>query len=576
MIAEDRRGPHGLHTVGADIMAGVDIRPQAQEAILTPELETQVDLLVQRYEGFNDLLPDHAKRRREDFLFARDFFKRVLTQRNRRSSEVETDRYRDVVKLASSQILVDTYFVFCMDGRVLPPLVFGASYGIAGSIRVPGGILQEFHRGADGKKFLKSDSTYANLLDAAFSKSDNIAQVFDSHIGCAARNTEEEEAGLHPQDAGLFSDVLYKKEMAEATQRFAQDTYKGQKGVLPIQTSFDPHNGFLYMGLETDEALVSAREKAAKHGQEPEYTVHVLRELVRSGIIISTKQLATDLRPIFKRYGNFDMNWKRQYVQTAEFFWTSINEMKDEVKPIIEARLKEIYPHLNNNSEQSAIELNERAMLLLANAFSGYMLNKGPRKDVNLDSEAEHDGGNYGYGDHMEEFIKIYEGGMPPYETSAFVLFSLDEENLPANTKLATSLVRKNRREGRVVDPFGHFKDRESFEKASVPVVVHEIVRETVSERAWDHLSKIDWSDLPLEWEAFSSGQFMDYLAGKGIRNYEVIKNIDNLRKRMAVLYDSRNPLAHRFVRGELLVLPTIIGRNRRNYFVVPFVKLGY
>jgi hypothetical protein len=44
----------------------------------------------------------------------------------------------------------------------------------------------------------------------------------------------------------------------------------------------------------------------------------------------------------------------------------------------------------------------------------------------------------------------------------------------------------------------------------------------------------------------------------------------------MAALYDPNIPLASRLIDQFKVALPTIIGKNRKNYFVVPFVKLGY
>lgn len=551
--------------------AGDNMR-QPQEH-LTPELQSQVDQLVARYEAFNSLLPDHARRDERDFEFARRFFPMVLEERNSRAAEVETERYRDTVKLAKEQLATDTYFVFCMDGRILPPLVFGASFGISDGIRVPGANLQEFYRGEDGKKFLKEDSLFANLLHVALSKSDVITQVFDSHLACAARNAEEEKAGYHPKDAGLYVDVAYKKEMAEATRRFVAQNYGDTKAILPIQTSFDPNNGFLLMGLETDEAQSVAR-KAAKPNARPEYTPEVIGELLSAGKVISTKALNDELQEVFSKFDGFNLNWKEKFVDTAESFWQAVAAMSQDALPLIEAKLKSIYPNLEDANQLSTAELRERAVILLASAFSGHMLNKVDSEVSGLEDRSGVD--SYEYGDHREEFIKIYEGGHPPYKTSAFVLFSLDEQNLPAYTSLANDIVEENRRKGRVTDKTGLFATPEEFEKATIPVVVHEIVREPISEEVWTNLSRIDWTDLPAIWDEISGDQFKDYLSSKGIRNYEVIKNIDNLRKRMGVLYDSRNPLAHRFVRGELMALPTMVDKSRRNRFVVPFIKLGY
>jgi hypothetical protein len=547
----------------------------AAERFITPELEAQVDSFVDMAQGYNQRIPEYRRRDPENYSYLRDFYKKALSERNKRAEEVESSEYWDVEKLAESQFPIAPYLVLCMDGRVLPPLIFGMTYGIGGSIRVPGGILQEFDRGEDGKLFLRRNSVYSERLNQALGNADTIAQIFDSHIGCAARNAEEESRGAHLHgDAGLYRDVMFKKEMVDATQRYVSERNNGKR-VMSIQTSFNPHNGFLFMGLETEAAL-SAAESKRKDGHEPEFTGAILHELAEQGKIISTEHLADELRELFKAHGDFTMDWKNRFVETAGNFWRSVAAMKDDARPVIEAKLKTIYPELDSEEESSQQELEERTVLILANAFSGYMLNK-----LGLTTEHMHEEGSqehaYEYGDHHEEFIKIYEGGQPPYETSAFVIWSLDHKNLPANIELAAALVRKNRREGRVTDPFGYFKDPSTFEKAVVPLVVHEIVREPLEEAEWERLSKIDWSDLSeINWDNMSADEFSEYLLGKGITDYRIIKNINNLRERMAVIVDPDTPLGTHVVDQFKIALPTIIGKNRKNYFVVPFFKAGH
>lgn len=545
-----------------------------RESFITDELDLQLKSFVALAESYNDKLPEYRRRERENYLFLYDFYKKVFNERNKRSEKIETPQYWEIEKLAESQFPVPPYLVLCMDGRVLPPLVFGMTYGIGGSIRVPGGILHDFVRGENGELFLKNDSVYSESLDQAIDKSDVIAQVFDSHIGCAARNAEEESRGAHLDDAGVYRDVMFKKEMADATKKYVDSKDSHSKKVMTIQTSFDPHNGFLFMGLETDAALDFVRKNST--GDEPEFTGEIRHELVEQGKIISTEHLADELSDVFRKYGNFNMDWKGQFLDTAGNFWKSVAEMKAEVSSHIQEKLKTVYPELKQDNDLANKELEERTTLLLTSAFSGYMLNKLNSKPSHehAEGEVEH---AYEYGDHTENFIKVIEGGQPPYDTSAFVLFSLDHKNLVANIELAAQLIRKNRREGRVIDPFGYFKEAGKFEKAIVPVTVHELVRDQFPEDEWQRLSKINWDDLnETDWDTMSNDEFFTYLKTKEIFDHRMMENINNLRHRMMVVMDSDTPLGSHLVDQFKIALPVISGKNRRNYFIVPFFKAGH
>lgn len=542
-------------------------RPSLEE-LYPQELGSQVERFISNLETANSLKPEHARRDEKNYTFLRDFYKRLFTERNARTYEVESNEYQEVKDLANSLFPVPTYWNLCMDGRVLSVLTNGASSGIGSSFRVPGAMHREFVRGDDGNIFLRENSNFANLLEAGLEKSPegNVAEVFDSHIKCAAREAEENQTGKHPADHGLMADVLSKKEMALATEKFVKNKFGDNKKVITIQTSFNPSNGFMYMGLETEHALALARGfadgKADLQGKErdkvkPEYTDEVLQHLVNDLGVISTEILAKDSESIFENYSNFQMDWQHNYLESAQNLWSSIKKMHAEAMPKYRQAVKMIYPHADEN------ETNERALLLLTNAYSGYLHNREP----------------YPYDEHKEQFIKIYEGGQPPYDISAFVL-NPHLKDLPANIELAASLVRKNRQEQRVKDASGSFVDPEEFREAVVPIVMQEIVRDNLPEEEWKKLSKIDWYDekmpMPTNWDTMSDEDFFNFLNKKGEFSLSVARSINNQRKRMAMLYDPDLPTASRLIAQHKVVVPTISGQNRRNYFILPFTKLGF
>ncbi len=355
--------------------------------------------------------------------------------------------------------------------------------------------------------------------------------------------------------------------MLEALHTYVQNEFGGTKQVIGIQTSFDPHNGFLYMGLETDAALATAKAVAAESTKNDkkmhrwEYPAEILDQLVTDKKIISTKSLATtpELEELFRKHA-FSKNWATEYTEAATLFWKGIMAMKNAALPFIEEKLLHIYPRLRTQEKLVVKELQERVMLLLTNAFSGYIHNQQ----------------QYPYSVHREECIKISRGGYPPYEISAFVLLGSDEKNLCINIELAAALVRQNRKEGRVSDRSGFFTDPEEFAQAPIPLIIQAILEESLDPNTWENLSQIDWSDLPKDWNRLSEREFFNYLETKGELPLTVAVAINDLRRRMAILFDPDQVIAGRLVSHHKVAVPVVVGNNRRNYFIVPFIKHGF
>jgi hypothetical protein len=564
----------------------------ADELLYLPAFRAQVESFISGLEAYNDLKPEHARRDPKNYAFLRQFLGDVFRERNARTYELETSDYLQTVALAQSEFPTPMYWVDCMDGRVLEVIKHGVSFGIGNSIRVPGGILREFVRGRDAKLMLMEKSAYADQLQFAFQKADVITEVFDSHLSCAARKAEEQTSGKDPHDAGLYADVMHKKEMAAALNRHVAEIYKGKKKAIAIQTSFDPHSGFMYMGLETEHALAYAKGMAAGQAEiedndgdqsnrkvsKPEYTDEVLSNLKNLGAIIDTQSLSQipEIYRVFQEECNFHIDWKKDYVGSAIRFWSAVESIKGQVAPIIRDQVINIYPHLNE--PENATELDARVMLLLTNTLSGYLHNVHEMPEIEETVESEEQS-RYGYGVHREQIIKVYEGGQPPYDISAFVI-NPGVRDLATNIELAASLVRANRKSQRITDSTGIFEDPSEFAEAVVPVIVQEIVRGNVSEDEWEQLTNIDWYDednpLPEDWDRMSSSEFYTFLTNHGVNNLSLAKGINNLRLRMAQLYDPNVPTSSHLIEQYKIALPTISGRNRRNRCVLPFMKSGF
>ncbi len=535
--------------------------------MITKTLENQITTFIDRLESYNKKL--RHPRNPTNYEYLQDFFVRFIKDNNSRALEVANPAYQKIRDRANALFPVTTLWNLCIDGRVLSVLAHGASAGIGSSIRVPGGILREFVRGTDGKLHLKEDSDFAQFLSRAYISFDVdcVAEIFDSHVSCAARLAEEQFKGREPKDFGLLADISHKLQMAQATEEYVTRTFGEEKSVIVILTSFDPHNGYMYMGLETKDAL------AYVYKHDNAYTQKMLLDLVADSKIISTEDLIHHKKfdEVLKKYA-FRLDWKKHYVDSAQQFWLAIEHMKKDLLPLIKEQLLHVYPHLASSKECIQNELEERAMLLLTNTFSGFLNNYYSIEMIPTTEDTA--GHRYPYGIHSEEGVRVSEGGYPPYEVSLFTVFSYEEENLPSNVELATSLVRKNRKEGRVAA--GLFPDPPVFAQASIPIIVQEIIRDTVSNDEWDELSKISWDDMPHDWDTMDENAFFAYLQGKGIKEFSVGVGINNLRKRMAVLYFPYNSTSSRIIEHYSVALPVVADKYRMNHFIVPFVKLGF
>lgn len=539
-----------------------------KDTFITPQLIQQIDSLINSLKTFSQKSDQPIDPK--NYIFLQDFYRRFFSDRNKRSVEVESAEYKEIIAFANSQFPAMTLWNLCMDGRVLAVLLHGASAKVGSSIRTPAGIFHEFVRGKNGKYSLLENSNFASLLEKALrrSKTKKVYEVFDSHIGCAARNAEQLARGIKAKDSGLFADVMHKKIMGEAVVAFVKKYYKKLGTVVPLQTSFDPSNGFIFMGLETDRALAYARERGE------EYTSEVLEELVKKGIIISAQGIVQNeqIQKLFNEHV-FVLDWKKNYVHSTKMFWENIAAMKDTARPLFKEIIIGVYPHLVHESNSKNSELEERFILLLTNAYSGFLNNKYYEQDMhNLDDEVD----RYLYGSHREEGVKVSEGGHPPYDISMFVVFSNDTKNLPGHIELASSLVRNNRYEGKVIDRSKTFTDPYEFSKAVVPVVVQVTIRDSIDDKEWIKLSKLSWSDLSQDWNLMSDKEFFHYMQKKGDINIAVANGINRLREKMAVLYDIDQPVSAHLIEQYKVAVPVVIGSNKRNYFIVPFVKLGY
>lgn len=562
---------------------------------LPEHLSQQLTDILNLYKNYNEMLPEEKRRTKADFNYLDTFYRGFLADRNRRSEEIDTPEYRESAEKAQGLLPMATFLVLCMDGRVKPIHTNGFTAGVASAIRTPAGMLNEFIR-SDGKLSLDLDTNFGKLLVEKLKNSENVAEVFDSHWTCAARIGEEAATGSHPGDSGLFSDVLTKKEMIKATKEALATSPDAEgKNVAFIQTTFNPYTGFMYMGLERDKSIEFAkqisRQNASEEGTDPgeeakyaEYNKTVLKELIDSGNIISTGALCQDevMQDALEQV-RFDCDWQNNYAESAIKFWNAIERLKGEVGPYLEEKIGKLYPELTDRSDEHTKELQERMMLLLTNWFNASLHNTTHNENSYLETDDHEYSGerHYRYDTHMEEGVKVSEGGHPPYDIMMFVVYNGDLENLPDRIELASGIVRANRarKDNPVKDPTRPNLAPAKVERLPVPVVVQEIIRNeelvSVGDEDWKGLEAINWDNLPKNWNTMREGQFTDYLISKGIGNVLLRRGIEKMRRTMARIYEPQTKTAPHLKELFKLVLPIICDEERETHAIIPFVKVG-
>lgn len=554
-------------------------------------LRIQLDHIIDLYSRYNQFLPEEIKRSQRSINFVRHFYASFLIDRNRRAHEVKNGAYDKVVEKSRKILPTPTFFVICMDGRVKIIHIAGFPAGTASAIRTPGGALNEFIR-IDGNLTLEPNSTFARKLLDASRKAKYTTQIFDSHLFCAARAREEAATGNQPADAGLFRDVIHKKEMIKAVANFLKREDSGNN-VLLLQTSFNPVTGYLYMGLETDFAIKYAKAKttaeAKKKGKNvemaskyAEYTKETIAELIKAGKIIATGELIS--HPKIKR--EFEANWfslnrEERFVEDSGAFFEKIGKMYSTLSPILQKKVLEVYPMLKSSDERSRIELKERIIVLLTNAFNTFLSNRTHHEMEYLGMSEEHyeEEGHYKYCEHTEEGVKVSEGGHPPYDIPMFVIYGEDIENLSSRIELSSQLVRGNRKAQRVKDSSGQYTNPEEFSMAPVPVVMQEIIRNEknlkIAEQDWKQLETVDWSDLPKNWDSMADEDFNRYLTGKGLGNFLLFQGIGRLRRKMARIYDPSQETSSHLKDFYKTALPIVCDEGRQTHAIIPFLKVA-
>lgn len=535
---------------GPVLLAKAEIyRIQGEMELSEPQLSKQLNGFLSRRTG---ILKEYAVNGQYDELgddFVHRMYMDVILERNQRAKDFTTEEMGEVYDILAEIFELPPYGAACIDSRVMRTIICGLPLRFGGFSRIPAGDLPEFVPGKGGQFVLRQGS-FSDQLSSAFAKDDKISQILDSHLECAARGGLEARKGKNPKDGGLYEDVSKKKRIAEAMMAYVSAELQG-KSVIPIQTSFNPESGFLYMGLETDSAI----EAAKKEG----FTENVLGKLEGRGEIIHTEAFLDEevIGAKFRENEIPNFSWEDNYRDSTVQFWKNVKKMIDEGlrDHVIEKYVKRVYP------DASEVECKQRAVLLLGNAFNAFLLTEGGKK-------------HFPYSEHKESCIVISEGENGPYgKNPSFSVYSGLGDDLAESVILAEGIVRENRQKERIDDYTKIYKTKEDYLQAPVPILLKAIVREDVD---WKRVSEVDWSDMPENWTEMNDHQFKRYVMGK----YKsiplpVFDAINFLRNKMIRLYKD-NEASEQLFGGNIAVVPMLVDADRRLWSIVPFISSGY
>lgn len=503
----------------------------------------------------------HKKYTKNHKKFLHFSLKRFVELRNERVDDLLSKEIRRSTKIESELFSLGLpKMLLCVDGRVLAKLVASLHEG---GIRTPAADNIEFLPSMKGDSLFLSEGRLTQFIKERFSLYESMIFFLDSHLHCAARKASSIDICGHDlKDDGLLDDIVQKKKMADALVGYVEKTFGKKKKIFPIHTSFDPHTGFLFMGLEKEDVLEDSRIVCEG------FTEGNLMALSEEKKILSTFLWAQKNGLLFDLFTSFvfELDYEKSYCQSTLQFWENVKKISLHALPRIVKELLAVFPNLSGKK----LELRERSVFLLANAYTAFLLN--------------HVKNGYSYAKHDESVIVITPGDRGPYVS--FRSFTVDpvNANLSSVLKFIEGLIRSNRAERRcsreergVIDTL--FKENyEDFVQSPVPVFFFQKIEKAVSQAWIEKIEKVDWSDMPqLPWMYMSRKEFAVYLKKKlpGIPT-ALMNPLHLLRKNAQEIFRPGLPATQDFLLGKLCPIFALRSQEQRIIAIIPFLMRGY
>jgi hypothetical protein len=542
-----------------------------EASLLPPNIQAQLD----RY--FVALAEVDKTRSQPRAFYARESealkFKasNFIYSRDKRVDDLASEEVQTAIRIKTTLFPYGVpRLIICLDGRVLGKLMAGLH---GNAMRVPAGDSQDFIPKKSNGELMLVEGELSHTVDRTMKHTDLLVEVFDSHVGCAARNLEEFDRYFQKfVDNGLRYDVLRKKAQITALSEYVQRKYAGSKKIIAIQTSFEPTTGYCYMGLElcVDDVRVfkDGFSKPVIDKNHPELAAlpDVLGQLVNEGKILYTRHLVDTyqggvIRQVFER-NQFPLDYESNYRVDTLRFWQAIDSMKPEVLPIIEQAVADLFRGRISDPK----EVTQRAVFLLANSFGAFLQNQN---------------GSYRYAEHDESVIVGTYSEKGPFDRARSFSINPDNVNFSKYVKLARDLIRQNRQAGRMSQLEKQmvsklFPSRDTYTNVPILFIQFERVKDVLSDIA--KVQNADWSDLPkIRWMTMTDGEFTKYLESK-VREITTTtaKAINKLRHRAINLYRPGLPSTEAILEGGIAPLWILASQDRRTLAFLPFLTAGY
>lgn len=523
------------------------------------------------------------------FIWARKFATQYLQSREQRATESISPEVHATRELARKYIGEKThdFFATCIDGRTMPLVMFSRPPHIGGVLRAPAGIVQGFMRGVKpGTVRIDYESLIVSRITQLLlsKKGENIFYGFDSHFGCAARKQIHDRRGGHEKDGGLRSDVISKLMMAQGLLELREELVaqgNDPAKVIPTFFSFDPHSGYVTAGLEMHVDL----PEVVTFG----YTPEVIADLQERGLIVQTEKLmqyekihreletvlqpnSADFRKSFPQ--SLLRNWQALMKLYADGEGSSFKVVLKHVTQMYVNSGWEVGEVNNIKAKKIAVRtVQQKAKFLLKNIVTRYSI--------------AGTGDHWPFENHKEDLVVITEGGYAPFPSlDAFAVYSQDLEALLPNTQLAIELIRSFRATGKVTDPTNLFKTDVAFQSAPVFVSSKAILR-FADTHIWERLQKLKLAEVfaKIDWD---SKEVLNWGRAEMLTALNTISNISDIDFSLPlasafvdVLYEvfhrmrlmmKNKVFREMLLRGEIIVLSTIVDSNRQPRLIIPIV----
>lgn len=484
-----------------------------------------------------------------------------VESRNSRAQDMQSVEAKQAMEIENSLYPLGTpKIMLCVDGRVIAKFVASSH---SGAIKTPAADSPEFLPDKDGQSLFLAEGNITRELRRLFLHTDTVSWILDSHLHCAARKTSIiESRGSVRDDDGLFEDVVRKRKIASALVDFVAREYGGAKRIDLMHVSFDPHSGYIFMGLEREEIMNDPRVI------ESGFTEAVLEELALEGKILSTKEWALVKSVFGKRFAtvSFPVDYEKDYRSSTNRFWRHMKGFSKDLLVSSDKKVLGLYPSL----EKDPMAVRQRAVLLVASAFTGFLSNMSEN--------------GYAYGEHDESIMAVTFGDRGPYDRMRSFTIDPGNPDISGVVRFVENLIRTNRTAGRMSDHekkalvAAYGKKSAEYVWSPVPAVFFEHLTTAVKAEVILQIQSADWSDLVrIDWMKMDTEDFYRYLDSKvpGIPAVAAHR-IDILRRHASRTFAPGLPAVTDMLEGRVSPLWMLRGTDRRIIAIFPFLAAGY